>query len=250
MTGILGKPARILALEEIDSTNAEAMRRAAAGERGPLLVTARRQIAGRGRNGRSWGTPEGNLAATLLFSPQCAPTDLPGLSLVAGIVAYETAAFALRDSGVGLRLKWPNDLLIGVAKLSGILIESTVFGVEPVAAIGIGMNVAVAPDVPGRPTTSIGAHVEAPPVADLARKLLAELGAWLDVWDRGAGLAAIRMTWLERAGPLGEPLTVNTGDGVLAGTFAGLDATGALLLETGGGVQVVTFGDVSLGGVR
>lgn len=266
-------------LDEVDSTNTEAMRRAAAGERGPLWITARRQTAGRGRAGRAWGTPDGNLAATLLFVPACEPAGLAGLSLVAGVAMHAAvarhmgvpggavvpggtitgstagapadalAAAARGPLAASLRLKWPNDLLLDGAKLSGCLIESSAFAAEVVAAIGIGINVAVAPDVPGRAVTCLAAQGATVSAEALASDLGRELGHWLAVWERGSGFGQIREAWLARAGSPGEPLTVTAGSGRLVGRFAGLDMDGALLVGTDdGGIRRITFGDVAIGG--
>ena len=238
---------RHLALDEVDSTNAEAMRRAAAGERGPLWITARRQTAGRGRGGRAWGTPDGNLAATLLFAPGAPVAALAGLSLVAGVAAWEAVAPHLADLG-GLRLKWPNDLLLDGAKLSGCLIESTAFGADCVVAIGIGINVAIAPQVPGRAVTALAAHGVASDAPAVAAGLQRQLDQWIRVWNRGAGLAAVRAAWLERTIAAGAAIAVSTGGGLLTGTFAGIDPDGALLLATADGSnRRVTFGDVLVG---
>lgn len=234
-------------LDEVDSTNAEAMRRAAAGERGPLWITARQQTAGRGRAGRTWGTPDGNLAATLLFTPGAPPSALAGLSLVAGVAAWEAVAAHLSRSG-DLRLKWPNDLLLDGGKLSGCLIESTALGPDIVAAIGTGINVAVAPNVPGRAVTCLAAHGGTVDASTLAAGLRHQLGHWIGVWDRGAGLAAVRSAWLDRTFAIGAAIAVNTGAGLLSGTFAGIDRDGALLLGAAdGSVRRITFGDVLVG---
>jgi BirA family transcriptional regulator, biotin operon repressor / biotin---[acetyl-CoA-carboxylase] ligase len=243
----------VLALDQTDSTNAEAMRQAAAGARSPLWITARRQTAGRGRSGRAWGTPEGNVAATLLVFPECPPAALPNLSLVAGIAAFDAVVPCLstKSARAGppfLRLKWPNDLIVGDAKLAGILIESSALAGTTAVVIGTGINVAVAPPVAGRSVTCLASLGASASAGEVEQALLVQLCRWLSVWNGGAGFAAIRAAWLERAGPVGEAISVNRGSDRLAGTFAGLDEDGALLLATADGVTVrVTFGDVTLG---
>ncbi len=239
---------QLAAYDEIDSTNAEAMRRIASGERGPLWITAHHQSRGRGRSGRSWNSAEGSLAATLVLAPGCSAAVLPQISLVAGVAAHAAIAEALpAGARPRVRLKWPNDVLVAGAKVSGILVESTVAGGGMVAVIGTGINVAAPPALGDRPTTSLalnGATCNRPQVS---AGLAASLAVWLGVWDRGAGFEAVRAAWLERAGPLGAPMTVNAGGAPVAGTYAGLDAEGALLLDTAGGRQRFTFGDVALG---
>lgn len=242
----------VIVLDEIDSTNSEAMRRAAAGECGPVWLTARRQAAGRGRSGRTWQSSEGNLAATLLFAPGCTPADLHQLSLVTGIAVIDgvRAAIANEAAGRTLRLKWPNDLLAGSAKLGGILIESTSRGSLPIAAVGIGINVAGAPAIEGRETASLSGMGCPMPPEVLLSHVSAAMEAWIRTWDAGRDFGAIRKAWLSRTGPIGEPISVNTGTETISGAFAGIDETGALLVASvpakTGHMRRLTFGDVSL----
>jgi BirA family biotin operon repressor/biotin-[acetyl-CoA-carboxylase] ligase len=238
-----------LEFDAIDSTNAEALRRAAAGECGPLWITAARQTAGRGRAGRAWISARGALAATLLVEPACKPQALPELSLVAGIAAHEAVVGVVPPAARRhVRLKWPNDVLLRGDKLCGILVESTVIGDHLVAAIGVGVNVAAAPELGGRQATSLAASGYQDASSDLGINLAAALAHWLAVWDYGRGFQAIRTSWLERSVPLGELMTVNTGEERVAGAFAGLDSNGALLLDvTGQGRRRFAFGDVALG---
>ena len=242
---------RILELTSIDSTQAEAQRRAAAGERGPLWIAAQRQTQGRGRSGRAWASPSGNLAATLLLSSQIPLALLPQLSLVTGVAAFDAAAPFLADDrpeAPPLRLKWPNDLLIGDAKLAGILIETSILGADTLAMIGIGINIAEAPPVPGRAITRLADHSSAPPTpSDLLHALSQSMAHWLNVWSNGAGFSAIRAAWLARALPEGAAITVNAGEGPIHGSFVGLDTDGALLLlETSGHRRRFSWGDVTL----
>ena len=251
------EPPAVVELDEVDSTNLEALRRAAAGERGPVWIAANRQSAGRGRLGRAWQSPAGNFAATLLLAPGCPAARLHQLSLVAGIAAH--CAVARLVEGVAdidaLRLKWPNDLLFQGAKLGGILVESSTTGTDMVAAIGIGINVAAAPRLQDRATTCLGSLGQAAvgrqhSTRQVLAAVAAEVGLWLDLWDTGQGFATIRAAWLARAGPIGALITVNTGAETIAGAFAGIDETGALLVSSvpakPGEFRRFTFGDVSL----
>ncbi len=239
--------ARVEVLDEIDSTNSEAMRRTLAGETGPLWLRANMQTQGRGRSGRSWLSPRGNLHASLLFAPRCTPATVHQLSLLAGIAVHD----AIGSSGavsLGLRLKWPNDVLIGGAKVGGILAESIVGqGGTPLAILGIGINLAFSPAQSGQAATHLSARgIDLEPEAALD-VLDACICRWLAVWDRGNGFAAIRTAWLERAGPEGENLAINAGSGRVEGRFAGLDADGSLLLRDGEGRALrFTFGDVTV----
>lgn len=243
---------RILAYEEIDSTNAEALRLAGRGEGGPIWIMARRQRAGKGRSGRSWSSDAGNLHASYLALMSCAPATASQLSLVAGVAVADAARslFPL-DAPVELRLKWPNDLLIGRAKAGGILVESMSLAGGNVLAvvIGVGVNVASHPEDLDRPATNLARHgVETEP-QKLLERLAKAMAHWLEIWDNGKGFEPVRLAWLERAGPIGEPLSVNAGNGPLHGQFAGLDEDGALLLSTAGGeVSRISYGDVTLSG--
>jgi BirA family biotin operon repressor/biotin-[acetyl-CoA-carboxylase] ligase len=244
---------RLLALEEIDSTNAEAMRRAAAGEPGPLWIWARTQSLGRGRSGRTWTSVPGNLYASLLIRLDCRPEDIQQLSLLAAVAVFDAVSQSAAEQGhliPGLRLKWPNDVLINRAKLAGILPESTtVRGSRQFAvAVGIGVNLAGHPAGLESYATHLAAHglVLAPAMA--LSRIAAALDGWLRVWDLGAGFASVRRAWLERAGKPGETIIVNTGRERVEGGFIGVDKDGALVVQTLDGTQRrFTYGDVTLG---
>ncbi len=251
----------VVELGEVTSTSSEAMVRAQAGARGPLWVRADRQTGGRGRSGRSWLSGEGDLMASLLVAPGCPHSALHQLSLVAGVAVVDAVrsvmapappAPSAASGAPRLRLKWPNDILVGADKLGGILVESSTFGGDLVAVIGIGVNLVEAPRLDGYAATALRRHgPPPPPPARMLATVAARMESWLAAWDKGAGFAAIRAAWLERAGPVGEPMSINTGAGRVAGLFAGLDADGALLLETvDGRLARFTFGDVTLGSAQ
>ena len=237
----------VLKLDEVDSTNAECLRRAAAGERGPLWITAERQTAGRGRAGRSWTQVGGNLAASLLFVPAAKLATLHQLSLLTGVAAHD-AIEQTCGAIAGLRLKWPNDILIGRSKTGGILVETTTWGGTPVAVIGVGINIAAVPALEGRRVGRLADHSAAEP-AVLLSALDASMLRWLDAWRGGDGFGQVRAAWLARAGAPGEPLSVNVGAARVEGIFDGIDDGGALLLRDGDGMlRRLTYGDVSLAG--
>ena len=196
---------RTVVLEETGSTNREAMARAAAGESGPLWIMARRQTAGRGRSGRSWASEPGNLYATLLMRFTCAPADIAQLSLVTGVAAYD----AIEEAGAGrlpqgLRLKWPNDVLIGNAKCVGILAESIIGSEAVTAVIGVGINLAWHPGDLGREATHLALHGVRIAPERMLEELSGAMQRRLAEWDDGRGFAALRSAWLERAGAAGE----------------------------------------------
>jgi BirA family biotin operon repressor/biotin-[acetyl-CoA-carboxylase] ligase len=229
--------------DEIDSTNAEARRRAVAGESGPLWIAAARQSAGRGRRGRTWISPPGNLAATLLLRPEKAAGECAQLSFVAAIAAADMIAAHTGDVAV----KWPNDVLAGGRKIAGILLEAeTAQGTAtPWLAIGIGVNLAHFPPGTEFPATSLAAlGATPPPPREALTALAANLAKWYDIW-RADGFAPIRDAWLARAGGLGARIRARLQNEEASGVFEGLDETGALLLNQGHGrVRTIAAGEV------
>jgi BirA family biotin operon repressor/biotin-[acetyl-CoA-carboxylase] ligase len=287
---------RSLVLDQVGSTNREAFALAEAGVPGPLWVMARRQTAGRGRADRQWVSAPGNLHASLLIGLACPPTAVPQLSLLAGVATLDAIRQATGGGPPGLRLKWPNDILIGPAKCAGILVETSgsfqrrvqcgeaashrsvgaiaLGTVAPYASlpcpsptrgegsqrpaphpnsvtavIGIGIDLAWHPTAMHRAATDLAAHgCHVAPEAMLA-ELAEAMQRWFAVWDGGRGFHSVRRAWLERAGPMGEMCTVDTGRERIGGAFAGLDADGALIVsDRHGQRRTVTFGDVALAG--
>ena len=243
----MAQPFRTILLDAAGSTNREAFERARAGEAGPLWVVARRQTEGRGRNGRPWASELGNLYASLLLRLAQAG-NVQQLALLAGVAVREAILAAAQAPIAGLRLKWPNDVLIDGAKCAGILCESqSSAGGERVVVIGIGINLTSHPSGIGRTATDLAAHgLELTPAVMLT-SLDAAMARWLANWDGGAGFQRVRAAWLAGAGNAGESLTVNTGAEEIAGTFVDLDLGGGLVLRDGRGViRSLTFGDVTL----
>jgi BirA family biotin operon repressor/biotin-[acetyl-CoA-carboxylase] ligase len=232
----------------VDSTNAEAMRRAAAGERGPLWIVADTQSAGRGRSGRQWSSSPGNLHASLLLRLSSPSPKAYQLSLVAGVAVIDAIHTTMSlPQDAPLSLKWPNDILVGAAKTGGILVESSTGAGGLAAVIGIGINLAAHPDLADRPATHLGAYGLAPDAERLLAAIAPSLTAWLEVWAEGDGFAAIREAWLARCGALGQRISINTGRETIEGTFCGVDHDGALLLQDESGrLRQFTFGDVAL----
>jgi BirA family biotin operon repressor/biotin-[acetyl-CoA-carboxylase] ligase len=229
---------RIRFVERTGSTNSDLLGQADAPE-GEWLIAAR-QDQGRGRQNRAWESKAGNFHGSTLIHLQ--PSDPPAgtLALAAGVAvirAVEAAAPA-----TGLMLKWPNDLLLGSAKLAGILLERQ----EERVVAGFGVNLAHAPEVPGRRTAALSSVALVSPEA-FAPLLAAAFARALQGWREDlAGLTAL---WLESAHPVGTPLSVHvSADEKLEGTFAGLAADGALRLALPGGEERrIHAADVMLG---
>ncbi len=231
-------------LAETGSTNADIATRLRAGEFVPerhWLVTDR-QTAGKGRQGREWFDGAGNFMGSTVVQVRFGDPEPATLALLAGLAVREAVSRHLPE-GADARLKWPNDLLIGGAKLGGILLER----VQDSVIIGVGVNLAAAPDLPDRPTIALAAAGTAPDrnafAADLAQQFDIELDRW-----RSFGLAPIIQRWLAAAHPLGTPLHAGEpGETPLAGTFAGLTEDGALLLRLADGqTRVIHAGEVRL----
>jgi BirA family biotin operon repressor/biotin-[acetyl-CoA-carboxylase] ligase len=229
------------AFDELSSTQDIAIAAARDGAPGPLAVVAKRQTAGRGRAGRAWTAPEGNLNFSAMLRPKPAPLIAAAWSLLAGVAVYEAIAARLPAPN-RLMLKWPNDVLLNGAKLAGVLIDSSLAldGTVDWVVIGVGVNVASAPRVEGRATACLPqAGVSAAPEI-LAQALMAEIDRW-----HNAPFAALREAWLARAHPIGTRLRVQTGGQVIEGAFAGLSEDGKLKLE---GAGDAASGDVEIAG--
>ena len=234
-------------LDEVDSTTAEAHRRL--GAPAPLWIAARRQTAGRGRQGRGWDSPAGNLYATLLIGRDDAPAGLARLSFHAALAVADLLAHFVPGAAIGT--KWPNDVLLNGGKAAGILLENFGAGggrdAAPAAnlAIGIGVNLAHHPD-PATcrwPPTSLRAETGAAPDFDEALGVLADR---LDHWLGVADFARVRAAWLALTPHLGRRIEVRLPGGTLAGIFEDVDAEGALVLRTGEGSRRIAAGDVHL----
>jgi BirA family transcriptional regulator, biotin operon repressor / biotin---[acetyl-CoA-carboxylase] ligase len=234
---------RHIAYDTLGSTSAEALALARAGERGPLWISARVQTAGRGRRGSRWVSSSGNLHATLLLSEPSSAASAPQLSFVAALAVHDSIANCAPQIERRLRVKWPNDLLIGRDKVSGILIEGQN---EPMfsVAIGVGVNCANHPADTAYPATDLsaaGADISSDAlIGQLAKCMHERIGQW----DRGRAFATIRADWLKRAAGLGELLQVRLPERDIAGRFEGLDENGRLLLAMPEGRINVTAGEI------
>ena len=235
----------VACFDTIDSTNEEARRRAAVGERGPLWIWAKRQTAGRGRRGREWESPDGNLAATLLTAPGVSAAEAARLSFVAALAVHDVASSYAKRSVV--RVKWPNDVLVDGQKVAGILLESSGdAGVDvlPWVAIGIGVNLIHAPTGALYPATFLGAHGPAPSAAEAFAALAEAWETRFRVW-RVNGFDAIREAWLSVAAGLGHAIEVRLPGETLNGRFETLMPDGALsLVLPSGARRAITAGEV------
>jgi len=209
-------------------------------------VTAERQLEGRGRRGRQWVSESGNLYASLLLIDPAPVAQITTLPLVAALAVHNTLAPFFADRPVAPKIKWPNDILVGDAKISGILLESEkIPGHGLAAVIGCGINCSHHPVLEGLEATDLhecGLEVTA---QALFRRLAIAMDDGLRQWDSGRGFALIRRLWLDAARGIGEPVTVNLHDGQMHGIFEDIDEDGHLVLCLPGGAKhLVSAGDL------
>ena len=237
----------LVTLETVDSTNRLALDLAEQVGANKTWVLSETQRAGRGRHGREWASPPGNLYSSLLLVSPCPPEDAPKLGFVAGVAIHETIQ-SFSPTGA-VRLKWPNDLLVGSDKLAGILLEGRfIAGNKHAVAIGIGTNIKRAPNLVVARATALTALDVTTDRREVFRRLSNRMTHWLSVFARGAGFAAVRDAWSAAAIPLGTPISVKLTNAEKAGRFNGIDDRGRLLLETSQGVIHIDAGDVFLTG--
>lgn len=246
---------RLIAFDELDSTNEEARRRVLEeGERGPLWIVATRQSRGRGRLGREWISAAGNLHASLVLSDGVTPECAPQLGFVAGVATIE-ALRALCPGETGFALKWPNDILLDRAKLGGVLLEGLALSTGDerrppagVVVVGLGVNCVGAPQGVSYPATALATlKAQAPSAAALLATLSDCFCETLKLWAAGSGFAEIRRKWLDAAAGIGESVHVRLSQGEeIEGRFETIDADGRLVIASGAAKRVIDAGDVIL----
>lgn len=226
----------LIACGSVDSTNSEALRRLDQCVQPPFLLMAEAQTKGRGRSGKVWSSPPGNFYGTFALPADQADVTMAQVSFVAALAL----AHVLEDLGLKPELKWPNDILIGGAKVSGILLEKQ----GPILLVGMGINLQHHPGLPDYPSTSLTqlGHDLVP--KEMAQCLAQHFGISYAKWQVG-GFAPIREAWLARAYKLGEVITARlAGQDPKQGRFAGLAGDGALQLGTEAGLELVHAGEV------
>lgn len=255
---------RLEAHQSVGSTNAIALERATAGDPGKLWIVSKRQESGRGRRGRVWATPEGNLAATLLLVEPYELKQAATLGFVAGLALADALDAVVPDRRISVavdgggkagrgdrfELKWPNDVLAEGAKLAGILLESSLLPGNRVAlAVGIGVNVVAHPEDVPYPATSLRTLGFS---GDAETLFLALSDAWSEnvrIWNNGAGLTDIRQRWLKRAAGLGSEVAVRVDGNVVRGVFETIDEDCRFVIRADGKVVTIAAGDVHFGAV-
>jgi BirA family biotin operon repressor/biotin-[acetyl-CoA-carboxylase] ligase len=231
--------------EVLESTSTLLKQRAEAGEAEGLAIQALRQSAGRGRQGRGWDSPAGNLYISALLRPAVPLREAPEWSFVAAVALAETLKPLLPKAARPM-LKWPNDLLLDGAKAAGILVETGVAANHELdwICIGIGVNIATKPSLPDRATACLAEYLPAPPAPEvLAAQLLQNLAHWHDL-RLAQGFAPIRDAWLRHAPAMGAPVSVKRYGALMEGNFAGLSPEGGLLLAKGREVELILAGEI------
>ncbi len=242
----------LVARVTVGSTNEETKRLALADAPEFTTVWALEQTSGRGRRGRSWSSPTGNLYLSVLLRPRIAPARAAQVGFVATVALAETLR-ELLPPVAEVALKWPNDVLVGRRKISGILPEVVASGASgqvDALVLGIGVNVASHPHDAAWPATdlvSVGAQVA---LEQLLERLTAALDRWIAVWRR-EGFAPVRERWLAMALARGEPVELRLEGRVVAGRFLDMDAEGALVLGSpnGSATQRIRAGEVFFPGL-
>jgi len=237
---------RIRQLAETTSTNDEVKKAAEASEPEGLAIWALKQTAGRGRHGRQWESPEGNLYVSVLLRPDCELQQAGQYGLIAALAICDTIKSLLPNAEV--MLKWPNDVLVSGKKISGILLESSLSKTGRVEwlVIGIGLNVEHHPDNALYPATSLRAEgLTPPPLPQILDRLLERISAWVNTFIK-QGFKPVHEAWLAAAAK--GKTTIRLGDRTIEGTFDGLDDSGNLILKLADGTkQIITAGDVMAG---
>ena len=235
--------------DDVGSTNDEVRSLAEAGAPDRTVLVARRQLTGRGRRGRQWASPEGTLYCSVLVRPGGTLARVGQFSFVTALAVADAVGTVAPAAAV--QLKWPNDVLVDGAKISGILLESADDrdGRAAWVIIGTGINLTSHPPATETPATDL-ANVTgaAPAIADVLSAYLGAIDRYYASWSAG-DFAAIRAAWLDRAIGEGQPIRVRTARETLVGRFTALDDTGALILDLDdGGRRIITAGDIFFGG--
>jgi BirA family transcriptional regulator, biotin operon repressor / biotin---[acetyl-CoA-carboxylase] ligase len=234
---------RLVAYDSVGSTNDVARELANRGA-ADVVVWALQQTAGRGRRGRAWLSPPGNLYASFVLRPDFPPARAAQLGFVAALAVGDALAGVV-PANRKLACKWPNDVMVEDRKIAGILVETeTGAGGLEAVVVGIGINLAAAPlatETPAISVAALGCACPAPGV--VLERLAAHFDIWLERWRR-AGFAPVRKAWRAAAAALGQPIRVRLEGIELHGRFRDLDEEGGLLLETADGLRRISAGEV------
>lgn len=229
---------------EIASTNSYLMEQAPPAPGNLRVAVTDNQTQGRGRHGRTWQSPPGSgLCLSLAHAFAETPTNLPALTLAIGLGVIDV----LERQGIrGLQLKWPNDLIAGDGKLGGILTETHIYGAEGICVVtGIGLNIDIGPGLDvDQPVTDLASHAVKTPSSDVLAARLIDVLCDTFVNYAVSGFTPYLDRWSARDWLLGRAVIVDTPGSETSGIGAGIDADGALLLDTAAGIVRVSSGSV------
>lgn len=236
---------RLVPYDTVGSTNDEAKRLAHAGAEEGTLVWALEQTAGRGRRGRAWASPPGNLYASLILRPRCPVDQAAQLGFIAALAIGDTLGSICKRLE-GLSYKWPNDVLLRGRKIAGILLESELgAGAAPeFVVVGVGINLVSSPRDTVFPATSIAEQdlgIVSPGAA--LESFARQFQAWAEHWCK-EGFGPVRAAWRSHAMALGESIRVHLEPATLHGRFIDIDQHGALLLESAGEIRHISAGEI------
>jgi BirA family biotin operon repressor/biotin-[acetyl-CoA-carboxylase] ligase len=239
---------RLRIFETLDSTSDFCIRQAEAAEPGGLAVLAHQQTRARGSRGRGWASPAGNLCLSVLLRPEGDATEGGRWAILAAVAVADALAPYLAGHGT-LAVKWPNDVLLDGRKLAGILLDTALRGDGRLdwLVLGFGVNLAVAPDVPGRATAAVAQFRDPPSPEKFARALLDRLEHWAGI-RRCDGFGPVRQAWLDRAQKPGTMLRLTGPTPEIEGSFAGLGEDGSLLLHVNDRIRAFATGETLLAG--
>jgi BirA family transcriptional regulator, biotin operon repressor / biotin---[acetyl-CoA-carboxylase] ligase len=238
----------LIALETVGSTNAEAKRLAAEGEdTAPdgTLVWSLEQTSGRGRRGRDWQSPKGNLYTSLILRPEVPIAKAAQLSFVAALAVYD-ALGNIGPAGHQVHCKWPNDVLLNEKKVAGILLESEGGNADTPAdwiILGMGLNVESHPEGTEFPATSLRYEGFPSTVEETLEAYSKSFLSWTNRW-LSDGFEPIRQNWLWRSMGKGKPIEVRLENTTLNAIFKDMAEDGALVLDDNGTERRITAGDV------
>lgn len=235
--------------DSVDSTNSEMKRLCHQGACEKTVVVAKSQTAGRGRLGRRWISPPGNLYFTVLLKPHISLDVLSQLSLVAGIALAKTIQYYTAENA-SVTLKWPNDVLINKQKIAGVLIETDIdvpFSQGTPCYLGIGVNMKNCPDLTAYPTISLKDIMNCiPETSAFLRNFTTIFDSAYRMWLK-FGFMALKEEWLMFAHGLGETAVATSGkDGQIAGKFITLTDEGAIcLVDKSGKEHIISSSEVT-----
>lgn len=236
---------RHLSFDEVTSTNLVCLEYAREGDPGNLWITAARQTGGRARRGRGWVSEPGNLYASLLLIDPAPFGKLSSLPLAVSLAVYDAICTEL-SPGRDVKIKWPNDILIGGCKTSGILLEGEALkSGHHALVIGCGINIAHKPEDVLYPVTCLADEGSTTSPDLLFARLYQSMERMLKLWNKGEGTVDIVREWKAVAAGIGKPVTVNLTGGSISGVFSGIDEQGLMLLDLpDGSRQSIAAGDV------